>query len=147
MGYVNILSNPECDKYAQSASPLAVRRRRLMKVSFSLASNKTKATGAAPPLKQPVAFASLDDDPVDAAPTASGSRDTQVNKKLIAQNVGSSRTMKKRIAQEKEVDKTVYQYDEMWDMMQEARQRKKEEKDGEAKTRKVSASYTVISCS
>lgn len=44
---------------------------------------------------------------------------------------------------EKQVDKTVYEYDEVWDRMQEAKQRKKEEKEIDAKERKVWASITL----
>ncbi|KAJ7685221.1 coiled-coil domain-containing protein 55-domain containing protein, partial [Mycena polygramma] len=110
-----------------------------MKLSFSLA--KPKAAPAPPPpsLKRPAAFALGDDDePLDAAPTASSSTDksTAANKKLLAQNVQSSRTMRKRMEAEKKVDKTVYEYDEVWDKMQESKLRQKEAKELESKDRK-----------
>ncbi|EMD38398.1 hypothetical protein CERSUDRAFT_49596 [Gelatoporia subvermispora B] len=111
-----------------------------MKVSFSLANSKAKAAkpvGDAPPLKRSAAFASLDDDePVDAAPTASRDRDVEVNKKLLAQNVEMSKTMKKRMEQEMRVDSTVFEYDEVWDKMQEAKLRQKEAKEADTKVRK-----------
>ena len=40
--------------------------------------------------------------------------------------------------EEKKVDATVFEYDEVWDKMQEAKQRQKEAKEVEAKERKVS---------
>jgi len=111
-----------------------------MKVSFSLANSKAKATkpvGDTPSLKRSAAFASLDDDePVDAAPTASGSGKAVVNKKLIAQNVEMSKTTKKQIEAEMKVDATVFEYDEVWDKMQTAKQRQKEAKEADAKERK-----------
>lgn len=113
-----------------------------MKLSFG----KPKAKAAPTPiLKQPVAFGSLDDDePLDAAPTATTSRrDIDANKRLAAQalsaNAGGvvmSRAMKKRLAEEKKVDATVYEYDEVYDRMQEAKQRQKEQKEIEALDRK-----------
>ncbi|KAJ7452380.1 coiled-coil domain-containing protein 55-domain containing protein [Mycena galericulata] len=110
-----------------------------MKLSFSLA--KPKAAPAAPPpsLKRSAAFALGDDDePIDAAPTASSSIDnsTAANKKLLAQNVQSSRTMQKRMEAEKRVDSTVYEYDEVWDKMQESKLRQKEAKELASKDRK-----------
>ncbi|TDL24784.1 hypothetical protein BD410DRAFT_785494 [Rickenella mellea] len=148
-----------------------------MKVSFSLSGAKAKssAVGAAPPLKQPTAFASLDDDEhVDAAPTsaASSSRGRlDVNKKLVAQRgtfkvpklpklhdtddvemkdgedessagqeeaeeAKMSKALRKRIEEEKRVDQTVFEYDEVWDKMQEAKLRQKEAKAVESKERK-----------
>lgn len=38
---------------------------------------------------------------------------------------------------EKKVDETVYEYDEVWDKMQEAKQRQKEAKEVDSKERKV----------
>ncbi|KLO13523.1 hypothetical protein SCHPADRAFT_997291 [Schizopora paradoxa] len=112
-----------------------------MKLSFG----KPKAKAAPTPiLKQPVAFGSLnDDEPLDAAPTATSSRrDVDANKRLAAQTlaagggVAMSRAMKKRLEEEKKVDATVYEYDEVYDRMQEAKQRQKEQKELEALDRK-----------
>ncbi|KAJ7046812.1 coiled-coil domain-containing protein 55-domain containing protein [Mycena alexandri] len=109
-----------------------------MKLSFSLA--KPKAAPAPPPpsLKRPAAFAlGEDDEPIDAAPTSSAAdKGTAANKKLLAQNVHSSRTMQKRMEAEKRVDQTVYEYDEVWDKMQESKQRQKEAKEVESKDRR-----------
>lgn len=115
----------------------------LMKVSFSL--NKTKATTAAPSasLKPTAAFASFDDDePLDAAPTASGSGTgalrTDVNKKLAAQSSGHlSKTLRKRLEEELKVDQTVFEYDEVYDKIQEAKQRQKEKKEVDSQQKKV----------
>lgn len=115
-----------------------------MKVSFSLANNKNKAKtavpiGDTPSLKRSAAFASLDDDePVDAAPTASGSGKATVNKKLVAQNMEISKAVKKQIEAEMKVDSTVFEYDEVYDKMQQAKQRAKEAKEVDAKERKYS---------
>ncbi|KAF5380955.1 hypothetical protein D9615_003979 [Tricholomella constricta] len=108
-----------------------------MKLSFSL--GKPKQTPAAPPsLKRPAAFALGDDEAIDAAPTsAAADRNAPANKKLLAQNVGTSKAMKKRIEAEKQVDMTVYEYDEVWDRMQEAKLRQKEAKERDALERKA----------
>ncbi|KAG1891057.1 coiled-coil domain-containing protein 55-domain containing protein [Suillus subluteus] len=107
-----------------------------MKLSFSLPKT-AKPVGAAPPLKKPAAFASLgDDDPVDAAPTLSDNKGAAANKKLLAQNVESSRAARKRMEQEMKVDATVYQYDEVWDRMQEVKLKQKEAKEVDSKRRK-----------
>ncbi|KAF7793135.1 hypothetical protein EIP86_004244 [Pleurotus ostreatoroseus] len=112
-----------------------------MKVSFSLANAKAKAAAKpvndAPSLKRPVAFASLEDDePIDAAPTAGSSSKASVNRQLVAQNVELSKAMKKRMEEEKKVDSTVFEYDEVWDKMQEAKAKQKEQKEADSKERK-----------
>ncbi|KAL0946862.1 hypothetical protein HGRIS_013029 [Hohenbuehelia grisea] len=111
-----------------------------MKLSFSLSKPKPGAAAAAeaPSLKRPAAFASLDDDePVDAAPSASSSNPNLApNKQLIAQSASQSKVIRKRLEAEKKVDATVFEYDEVWDKMQEAKQRQKEAKELDSKTRK-----------
>lgn len=117
-----------------------------MKVSFSLAS-KAKPVGTAPPLRQPAVFAAADDDePIDAAPTASSSSHVDANKRLAAQTAAVSKAQRLRMEQEMKVDNTVYEYDEVWDKMQEAKQRQKEAKEVEAKVRKVRSlsTYTML---
>lgn len=116
-----------------------------MKLSFAL-KPKEKPVGAAPSLKKPAAFSSFDDEePVDAAATSCTSRNAVPNKKLIAQNVESSKAMKKRMEAEKLVDATVYDYDGVYDRMQEAKARQKEAKEADVKERKVS-SHGLIVC-
>jgi len=115
-----------------------------MKLSFSLSAAKSQAVGAAPSLKRPAAFASLnDEDTIDAAPTSNSDRKLGANKKLIAQNVESSKAARKRMEAEKKVDETVYQYDEQYDLMKESELRKKEAKAADAKERKVSSGILV----
>ncbi|KAG2368611.1 coiled-coil domain-containing protein 55-domain containing protein [Suillus spraguei] len=108
-----------------------------MKLSFSLPKT-AKPVGAAPPLKKSAAFASLgdDDDPIDAAPTLSDNKSATANKKLLAQNIESSKAARKRMEQEMKVDATVYQYDEVWDRIQEVKLKQKEAKEVDSKRRK-----------
>jgi len=109
----------------------------VMKVSFSLSSKNTRPLGAAPPLPKPAAFSPLDDeDAQDIVPVASSSKDTLM--------LASSKAAQKRMEQEMKIDATVYEYDEVWDRMQEVKQRQKEVKEVEAKQRKVSAYYFVF---
>ncbi|KAF5315597.1 hypothetical protein D9611_004718 [Ephemerocybe angulata] len=53
-----------------------------------------------------------------------------------AYNVQASKAMRKRIEAEKQVDSTVYEYDEVWDRMQVAKQKAKEAKEVESLERK-----------
>ncbi|KAF9500839.1 hypothetical protein BDN71DRAFT_1439696 [Pleurotus eryngii] len=109
-----------------------------MKVSFSLNKSKPAPKADPPSLKRSAVFASLDDDePFDAAPTASSSNpNVAPNKQLMAFGAGSSKATRKRMETEKKVDATVYEYDEIWDKMQEAKQKQKEAKEIDAKIRK-----------
>ncbi|TFK89138.1 hypothetical protein K466DRAFT_598030 [Polyporus arcularius HHB13444] len=110
-----------------------------MKVSFSLKGKAAaKPVGEAPSLKRSAAFAGLDDDePIDAAPTAVGDKGkVAANKQFIAQSVEMSKAMKKKLEQEKKVDATVFEYDEVWDKMQEAKLRQKVAKEADSKERK-----------
>ena len=113
-----------------------------MKVSFSLGKAKaTKPVGAAPSLKKPAAFASAEDEePVDASPVADDAK-ASVNKQLVAQDAGMSKAAKKRMEEEQRVDATVFEYDEVWDKMQETKLRQKLAKEADAKERKVSRSH------
>lgn len=116
-----------------------------MKVSFSLSNKNTKPLGVAPPLAKPAAFSSLDDeDTRDVVPIASSSKDAVVNKTLLADNVASSKAARKRMEQEMKIDASVYEYDEVWDRMQEVKQRQKEVKEADGKQRKVGACYFVF---
>lgn len=101
--------------------------------------SKSKSTTTpATSLKRPAAFGSLDDDePVDAAPSSSADKNAAANKKLLAQNIGTSKTMRKRMEAEMKIDSTVYDYDEVWDRMQEVKLRQKEAKERDSKERKA----------
>lgn len=125
--------------YPHSLIPLTAAL--VMKVSFSLKGKAAaKPVGEAPSLKRSAAFAGLDDDePVDAAPTAVGDKGkVAANKQFIAQSVEMSKSMKKKLEEEKRVDSTVFEYDEVWDKMQQAKLKQKEAKEAESKERKVS---------
>lgn len=113
----------------------------VMKVSFSLSNKNTKPLGAAPPLAKPAAFSSLDDEDV---PVASSSKDAHANKSLLSLSVASSQAAQKRTERDMKTDNTVYQYDEVWDRMQEVKQRQKEAKEADATQRKVGAYHIVL---
>jgi coiled-coil domain-containing protein 55 len=100
-----------------------------MKLSISL--NKPKATKPEPPpIQRPSAFSLGDDDePNEIVPTP-----TTGNK---AGPHMSSKSMKKRMEAEKQVDATVYEYDEVWDRMQAAKEKQKVAKEAESSVRKV----------
>jgi coiled-coil domain-containing protein 55 len=115
------------------------KARHTMKLSFSLAGAKAKpktasSVGAAPPLKKPAAFSALEDDSelvADAAPGIGDHRDVSANKRLLAQSAGagSSKAQKKRMEAERQVDATVFEYDEVYDHMKAAKERQKASKD------------------
>lgn len=109
-----------------------------MKLSFSL--NKPKASAPPPVTSRPSAFGNGDDD--DSADTPSilppSDGKTPANKVVLAQNMQVSKAMKKRMEAEKQVDETVYEYDEVWDKMQQAKLKAKMAKEQESKERKVS---------
>jgi hypothetical protein len=116
----------------------------VMKLSFSL-SKAAKPVGDAPSLKRPANFGTLDDDIAndddDALPSA---RNCNVgNGDLVAQNIQLSKSAKQRMEKEQQVDATVYQYDEVWDSMQDAKARQKEIKERESKERKVCHLHVV----
>ena len=110
-----------------------------MKLSFSLkGKGKPETTvGTAPSLKRPAAFGSLEDEPTEDAASSFTQDWKAPNSNLIAQNAGPSKTQLKRMAVEQQVDATVYQYDEVWDSMQEAKSKAKAVKEADSKTRKV----------
>lgn len=115
-----------------------------MKLSFSLA--KPKAPAPPPTVTRPSAFGDGDDDDVTGSPSTlpSSNSKTSVNKIVLAQNVQASKAMKKRIEAEKQVDETVYEYDEVWDKMQEAKLKAKMAKESESKERKVSNKFCQV---
>lgn len=131
------------------------------KLSFSLGkpaakagpSTSNNAFGASISLKpkpKPVskAFTFGDDDDDDdedkqagssTKPTLAGpSKVTPRNNALIKQNASLGRQAKKIQEEAVKVDQTVFEYDEVWDGMQNARQQAKQIKDEEAAERKVS---------
>lgn len=112
-----------------------------MKVSFSL--TKKPETPSPFQLKKPSAptqkpslFNVDDNDDEDSLVP-----DSKANKKngigIQTVSAESSKAQKKRELAEMDVDSTVYQYDEIWDKMQVAKQKVKETKMAESKERKV----------
>lgn len=135
------MQNSTCGSIERLHAPTSLYTLIIMKVSFSLKGKApAKPVGEAPSLKRTAAFAALDDDePVDAAPTATGDKGkVAANKQFIAQSVQMSKQMKKKLEEEKKVDSTVFQYDEIWDKMQEVKQKQKQAKEVDTKERKVS---------
>ena len=110
-----------------------------MKVSFSLA--KKPETPSQFQLKKPSAPAqkpslfSPDDD--DEGPLASDPKTKKNGIGLQTVSAETSKAQKKRELAEMAVDSTVYQYDEVWDKIQTAKQKVKEAKTAESKERKV----------
>lgn len=104
-----------------------------MKLSISL--NKPKTVQPPAPVPRPSLFSAGDDDDADINeqtfpnPSKSGP---------VSLNAESSKAMRKRMEAEKRVDQTVYEYDEVWDKMQEAKQRQQAVKEADAAVRKVS---------
>lgn len=114
-----------------------------MKVSFSLSKNtRAKPTQQPPALKKSTAFSALEDDIPHSEASIPESGKLDANKRLAAQNVSAemSKATKKRMAAEMQVDATVFEYDEVYDKMQEAKAKQKEMKEVDAKERKVSCS-------
>lgn len=98
-----------------------------MKLSISL--NKPKPTLQKQPVLHAPAFGVVeDDDELD---------DRNNSKGPVAHAAQSSKAMQKRIAAEKQVDATVYEYDEVWDKMQEAKQRQQLAREADTAARKV----------
>ncbi|TFK29966.1 Ccdc55 protein [Coprinopsis marcescibilis] len=95
-----------------------------MKLSFSL---KAKKDAAKPPPPRPNLFAAAEED-------GEGEQSTKPVTRAYA--VEASKAMQKRIEQEKSVDPTVYDYDDVWERMQELKQKQKEAKAIEALERK-----------
>jgi len=112
-----------------------------MKLSFSLNSSK-KAKGSvpvpAPPISKASAFGSLEDDGVASADPPDLNRHLAGGKPPVSTLAGSlSRTQKQKLEKEKEVDPTVFEYDEVYDQMKEAQMRAKQAKEDNPEARKV----------
>jgi coiled-coil domain-containing protein 55 len=97
----------------------------IMKLSFSLKAKKDTAPAKPPPPK-PALFSGDDAETEEPAVPVS-----------VPYNVEASKAMQKRIEQEKAVDPSVYDYDEVWDRMQEVKEKQKAAKAIEAMERKV----------
>lgn len=123
------------------------------KLSFALGKPGTSSNGnnrtafsftkpKAPAAPRPaVAFGDDDDEEEgDEQPKASSSRETGAgNKALIAKSAAKSLSRQARKLQEEalKIDQSVFDYDEVWDGMQSAREAAKQVKQEEAAERKV----------
>jgi hypothetical protein len=96
-------------------------------MKFSISLNKQKQ----PVLHAPAFGSGAEDDDVDDRSNLTGP---------VAHAAQSSKAMQKRADAEKRVDATVYEYDEVWDKMQEAKQRQQLAKEADTAARKVSCS-------
>jgi coiled-coil domain-containing protein 55 len=120
-----------------------------MKVSFSLA--KKPETPSPFQLKKPPAptqkpsLFNPDDD--DEGLLASDSKTKKNGVGLQTVSAETSKAQKKRELAEMAVDSTVYQYDEVWDKIQTAKQKVKEAKMAETKERKVLSTHSALSLS
>ena len=107
-----------------------------MKLSISL--NKPKGVQPPIPIKRPSAFSLVDDGDTEDNGLLGKS---QSKIEPLAHNVHTSQAMRRRMEAEKRVDETVFEYDEVWDKMQEAKQRQQAAKEADAASRKVLMPY------
>ena len=111
-----------------------------MKVSFSLAKKpetpspfQLKKPSA--PTQKPSLFNADDDDEDSLVPDSKADKKNGIGIQTVSAE--TSKAQKKRELAEMAVDSTVYQYDEVWDKIQVAKQKVKEAKVAESKERKV----------
>lgn len=114
-----------------------------MKLSISL--NKPKVVQPQAPIKRPSVFSLVDDaDTEDNGLLGKSQGKTEP----LAHNAHSSQAMRRRMEAEKRVDETVFEYDEVWDKMQEAKQRQQAKKEADASLRQVALALCLHpSCS
>ena len=117
------------DGVGRSLSPRPALPLHIMKISFGL-KKKTEAPAPSIPKPKPVLFDDAETEE-PAVPTS------------VAYNVEASKAMQKRMEAEMQVDSTVFEYDEVWDRMQIAKQKAKEAKELESAERKV----WLVTCS
>lgn len=99
------------------------------KISFSL-KGKAKQKNEPPKGLPGAAFASMDEDEQPSA-----ARPSKVS--LVPTSAVMTKAMKKQIEDQKKIDATVYQYDEVWDYLKEAERQAEQAKEEEALTRQV----------
>ena len=119
-----------------------------MKVSFSLAKKpETPSTfqlkKPPAPVQKPALFNPDEDDDNDGLSLASDPKAKKNGVGLQTVSAETSKAQKKRELAEMAVDSTVYQYDEVWDKIQTAKQKVKEAKMAETKERKVRTPHSV----
>ncbi|KAJ3516623.1 hypothetical protein NLJ89_g1008 [Agrocybe chaxingu] len=111
-----------------------------MKLSIPL--NKPKAAHPKAPILRPPAFSLGGEEDRNDGEHTSNPTDRSGP---VAHNVESSKAMRKRMQAEKRVDETVYEYDEVWDKMQEAKQRAQAAKEADANIRKPKYIQNLLS--
>lgn len=106
-----------------------------LSISFK-AKPKPKAVAGIPPQASP--FTVLDDDPVEESGSSKlgGPRITKP-KSLVPTQVVMTKAMKREMEEQKKVDATVYQYDEVYDQLKEADRQAEVAREEEAKIRQV----------
>ncbi|KAF8163328.1 coiled-coil domain-containing protein 55-domain containing protein [Crassisporium funariophilum] len=102
-----------------------------MKLSISL--NKPKVAPAAAPRQRPSAFSVSEEEDAEDDGLFTKARGKA---EPLAHNAVSSKAMKRRMEVEKQVDETVFEYDEVWDKMQEAKAQQQAAKEVDASVRK-----------
>ena len=134
-------SGREYDSQWMTHNFTGVHRSATMKVSFSLAkkpqpSSQFQLKKPPAPTQKPSLF-NADDDDNDEVPVTPDTKPNKNGMGLQTVSAETSKAQKKRELAEMAVDSTVYQYDEVWDKMQVAKQKVKEAKTAESKERKV----------
>lgn len=111
-----------------------------MKVSFSLSkkpgpSSSLQLKKPPAPAQKPSLFNADDDDESLPIPDSKSNKKNGIGIQTVSAE--TSKAQKKRELAEMAVDSTVYQYDEVWEKIQVAKQKVKEAKVAESKERKV----------
>ena len=111
--------------------------------------NKGKAAAVNPMSSNPFGGEDDDDETLSSGATPSSSKaGTSAVKPvngIIKQNASMSRAQRKLQEEALKLDQTVFEYDEVWDGMQDAREKVKEAKESEAGKRDVSGADTDLS--
>lgn len=112
------------------------------KISFSFkAKVKPSKPAVVPP--QPSAFASLDEEPDTPAPGTSKPGKAGP-RSLVPVQAKMTKAMKKEMEQQKKVDATVYEYDEVYDSLKAAERQAVAAKEEEAKIRQVQTHASLL---
>lgn len=119
-----------------------------MKVSFSLSKkpetpSQFQLKKPPAPTQKPALFNADDDDDDPLVHDSGSSKKNGIGIQTVSAE--TSKAQKKRELAEMAVDSTVYQYDEVWDKIQVAKQKVKEAKMAETKERKVRL-VTLLLC-
>jgi coiled-coil domain-containing protein 55 len=113
------------------------------KISFSF---KAKAKPSKPTVvpSQPSAFVSLDEEQDAQAPNGSAKPGKSEPRSLVPTQTTMTKAMKKEMEQQKKVDATVYEYDEVYDSLKEAERLAAIAREEEAKIRQVQPHFPYL---